>query len=137
MSTDLEKQFVAPRVEKISIFTSTKKKGDFRLCSNYTNIALIPPASKILLRIFQSQLATYTEKEISEEQAGFRKGRGTRDQIANIRWILERAMEYGKTVFVCFIDYSKAFDCIDHSRLWKALRGVGVPEHLIILIKGL
>jgi len=98
---------------------------------------LIPPASKILLRIFQSQLATYTEKEISEEQAGFRKGRGTRDQIANIRWILERAMEYGKTVFVCFIDYSKAFDCIDHSRLWKALRGVGVPEHLIILIKGL
>jgi hypothetical protein len=74
---------------------------------------------------------------MSEEQAGFRKGRGTRDQIANIRWILERALEYGKTIFMCFIDYSKAFDCVDHSRLWNTLRSMGVPEHLIVLIKSL
>jgi len=72
-----------------------------------------------------------------EEQAGFRKGRGTRDQIANIRWILERAIEYGKTIFICFIDYIKAFDCVDHSRLWNTLRSMGVPEHLIALIKSL
>jgi hypothetical protein len=72
---------------------------------------LIPHASKILLKIIQGRLATHIERETSEEQAGFRKGRGTRDQIANMRWIIERAMEYGKTVFMCFIDYSKPFDC--------------------------
>jgi hypothetical protein len=98
---------------------------------------LIPHASKILLRIIQGRLATYIEREISEEQARFRKGRGTRDHIANIRWILERAMEYGKTIFMCFIDYSKAFNCIDLSRLWNTLRSMGVPEHLIVLIKSL
>jgi RNA-binding protein YlmH len=90
-----------------------------------------------MLRIIQSRLATYIEREISEEQAGFRKGRGTRNQIANIRWILEKAMEYGKTIFMCFIDYSKAFDCIDHSRLLNTLRSMGVPENLIALIKSL
>jgi len=83
-------------VEKIFIFTSTEK-GDLRLCSNYRTIALIPHASKILLRIIQRRLATYIEREISEEQAGFRKSRGARDYITNIRWIIERAMEYGKT----------------------------------------
>jgi hypothetical protein len=72
-----------------------------------------------MLRIIQGRLATYIEREISEEQAGFIKGRGTRDQIANIRWILERAMEYGKTIFMCFIDIGKAFDCVAHSRLWN------------------
>jgi hypothetical protein len=78
---------------------------------------LIPHASNILLTIIQGKPATYITREISEEQAGFRKGRGTRDQIANIRWILESAMEYGTTIVMCFIDYSKAFDCVDHSRL--------------------
>jgi hypothetical protein len=72
---------------------------------------LIPHASKILLKILQGRLATDIEREMSEEQAGFRKGRGMRDQIANMRWIIKRAMEYGKIVFMCFIDYSKAFDC--------------------------
>ena len=85
MSTYLEKQFVAPGVENITIFTSTKKKRDLRLCSNCRIIALIPHASKVVLRIIPGRLATYTEREISEEQAGFRKGRGTRDQTANIR----------------------------------------------------
>jgi len=88
-------------------------------------------------RIIQGRLATYIEREISEEQAGFRKGSGMRNQIANIRWILERAMEYGRTIFMCFIDYCKAFDCVDHSRLWNTLRNMGVPEHLIALIKSL
>jgi hypothetical protein len=107
------------------------------LCSNYRTITFIPHARKIILRIIQGRLATYIEREISDEKAGFRKDRGTRDQIANIRWILERAMEYGKTVFMCFIDYSKAFDCVDHSRLWNTLRSMGVPARLIALIKSL
>jgi len=100
------------------------------LCSNYRIIALIPHASRILMRIIQGRLATYTEREISEEQAGFRRGRGTRDQTSNIRWILERAMEYGKTIFMCFVDYGKAFDCVDHSRLWNTLRSMGAPNTL-------
>jgi hypothetical protein len=87
-----------------SIFLPLPKKGDLRLCSNYRTIVLIPHASKILLKIIQGSLATYIEKEMSEEQAGFRKGRGMRDQIVNIKWILERATEYGRTVFMCFMD---------------------------------
>jgi len=126
-----------PQEWRRSIYLPLPKKGDLRLCTNYRTIALIPHASKILLKIIQSRLATYFEREMSEEQAGFRKGRGTRDQISNIRWILERAMEYGKIVFMCFIGYNKAFDCVDHRRLWNTLRSMGVPEHLIILIKSL
>jgi hypothetical protein len=98
---------------------------------------LIPHAGKILLKIIQDRLATYIKREMSKEQAGFRKGIGTRNQITNIRWILEREMEYSKTIFMCFTDYSKAFDCIDHSRLWNTLRSMGVPELLIVLIKSL
>ena len=104
-----------PQEWRRSLFLPLPKKGDIRLCSNYRTVALIPHGSKILLRIIQGRLATYIEREISEEQAGFRKGRGTRDQIANIRWILEITREYGKTILMCFIDYSKAFDCVDHS----------------------
>ena len=84
-----------------SLFLPLPKKSDLRLCSNYITIALIPHASKIMLRIIQGRLVIYMEMEISEEQAVFRKGNGTRDQIANIRWILERAMQYGKTIFMC------------------------------------
>jgi hypothetical protein len=89
-----------------------------------------------MLRIIQSSLATYVETEIPEERDGFRKGRGTRDQIANIMWILERAMGIWQNN-MCFIDYSKAFNSVDHSRLWNTLRSMGVPEHLIALIKSL
>jgi hypothetical protein len=74
---------------------------------------------------------------MAEEQAGFRKGKGTRDQIANMRWIIEKGTEYGKTIFICFIDYSKAFDCVDHSRLWDTLRSMGKPEHMTVLLKNL
>jgi len=86
---------------------------------------LNPHASKILVKIIQGRLATHMEREMSVEQAGFRKSRGTSDQIANIRFIIEKAMEYGKRKFMCFIDYSKAFDCVDHSRLRNTLRSMG------------
>jgi hypothetical protein len=126
-----------PQEWRRSLFLPLSKKGDLKLCSIYRNIALIPHTSKILLRIIQGRLATYIKREILEEQAGIRKGRGTRDQIANIRWILEITREYSKTILMCFIDYGKAFNCIDHSRLWNTLRSMGVPEHLIVLIKSL
>jgi len=126
-----------PQEWRRSLFLPLPKKRDLRLCSNYKTIALIPHANKILLRIIQGSLATYAEREISEQHAVVRKGTGTRDQIANIRWILERTMEYGKTIFMCFIDHSKAFDYVDHSRLWNTLRSMGLPEYLIVLIKGL
>jgi hypothetical protein len=116
VSTDWKSNFW-PQEWRRSLFLPLPKKGDLRLCSNYRTIVLIPHASKILLRIIQGRLATYIEREISEKQAGFRKGRGMRDQIAHIRWILERALEYGKTIFMCCIDYSKAFDYVDHSLL--------------------
>jgi hypothetical protein len=127
------KSNVWPQERRRSPFLPLPKKRDLRLCPNYRTIALIPHASKII----QGRLATYIEREISEEQAGFRKGRGTRNQTANIRWILESAMEYGKTIVMCFIDYSEAFNCVDRSRLWNTLGSVGVPEHLIVLIKSL
>ena len=113
-----------PQEWRRSLFLPLPRKGDLRLYSSYRTIALIPHASKILLRIIQGRLATYIEREISEEQAGFRRVRGMRDQTANIRWVLERAREYGNTVFMCFIDYSKAFFCVDHSQLWNTLRSM-------------
>ena len=94
------KSNMSPQEWRRTLFLPLPEKGELRLYSSYRTIALIPHASKILLRITEGRLATYTEKEISEEEAGFRKGRGTRDQVANIRWILERAMEYGKTIFM-------------------------------------
>ena len=99
---------------KRSVFVPIPKKGDARDCSNNRTIALISHASKVLLKIIQRRMEPYMEQELSQTQAGFRKGRGTRDQIANIRWIMETAREYQKDLYMCFIDYSKAFDCVDH-----------------------
>lgn len=106
-------------------------------CSNYTIIALISHTSKILLKIIQKRLEQYIEREMPSKQAGFRHGRGTRDQIANLRWILEKARERNKDIFLCFIDYQKAFDSVRHNRMWAALRNMGVPQHLTNLIRAL
>ena len=91
--------------------------------------------SKIRLKIIQKRLTPYIDREISIEPAGFIKGRGPRDQIANIRWRLEKVGEVKKEIYFCFIDYSKAFDCVDHNTMWFVVRKMGIPEHLIILIK--
>ena len=93
--------------------------------------------SKVMLKILQARLQQYMKRELPDVQAGFEKGRGTRDQIANIRWIVEKAREFQKNIYFCFIDYAKAFDCVDHSKLWKILKEMGIPDHLICLLSNL
>ena len=93
------------------------KKGNAKECSNYCTIALISHASKVMLKILQARLQQYVDCELPDVQAGFRKGRGTRDQIPNICWIMEKAREFQKNIYFCFIDYAKAFDCVDHNKL--------------------
>ena len=90
-----------------------------------------------MLKIFYAKLQHYANQELPDVQAGFRKGRGTRDQIANIRWIIEKAKEFQKNIYLYFINYAKAFGCVDHDKLWKALRQMGIPDHLTCLLRNL
>ena len=90
-----------------------------------------------MLKILQARLQQYVNHELPDVQAGFRKGRGTRDQIANICWIMEKAREFQKNIYFCFIDYAKAFDCVDHTKVWKILKEMGIPEHLTCLLRNL
>ena len=90
-------------------------------------------ASKVMLKILQARLQQYMKHELSDVQAGFRKGRGTSDQIGNIRWIIRKAREFQKSIYFCFIDYAKAFDCVHHNKLWKILKDMGIPDHLTCL----
>ena len=99
--------------------------------------ALISHPSKVTLKILQARLQQYVNCELPDVQAGFRKGRGTRDQIANIRGIMEKAREFQKNIYFCFIDYAKAFDCVDHNKLWKILKEMGIPDHLTCLLRNL
>ena len=108
----------------MSVFIPIPKKGNAKECSNYCTIALISHASKVMLKILQARLQQYVNEELPDIQAGFRKGRGTRDQTANIRWIIEKAREFQKNIYCCFIDYVKVFDCVDHNKLWKILMQV-------------
>ena len=111
MPANLENSAVATGLEKVS-FHSNPKKGNARECSNYCTIAHISHTSKLMLKILQARLQQYMNRELLDVQAGFRKGRGTRDQIANIRWIIEKAREFQKIIYFCFINYTKAFDCV-------------------------
>ena len=111
-----------PQDWKRSVFIPTSKKGNAKECSNYRTSALISHASKVMLKILQARLQQYVNRELPDVQAGFRKGRGTRDQIANIWWIIKKAREFQKSIYFCFIDYAKAFGCVDHNKLWKILR---------------
>ena len=131
MSAILENSAVATGLEKISFHSNPKE------CSNYCTIALISHASKVMLKILQARLQQYVNHKIPDVQAGFRKGRGTRDQIANIRWIIQNAREFQKDVCFCFIDYAKAFGCVDHNKLWKILKEMGIPDHLTCLLRNL
>ena len=120
---------------KRSVFILIPKKGNAKECSNYHTIALISHASKVMLKILQGGLQQYVNHELPDVQAGFRKGRGIRDQIANIHQIMEKAREFQKNI--CFIDYTKTFDCMDHNTLWKFLKEMGVPDHLTCLLRNL
>ena len=115
---------------KRSVFHSSPKKGNVKECSSYLTIALDSHASKVMLKILQARLQQYMNHELPDVQAGFRKGRGTRDQISNICWIMEKAREFQKNIYFCFIDYAEAFDCVDHNQLRKILREMGIPNHL-------
>ena len=102
-----------PQDWKRSVFIPIPEKGNAKECSNYCTIALISHTSKIMLKILQARLQQYVNRELPDVQAGFRKGRGTRDQVANIHWIIEKARELWKNIYFCFIDYAKVFDCVD------------------------
>ena len=112
-----------------SLFIPILKKDNAKEYSNYHAIALISHASKVKLTILQARFQQYMNHELPDVQAGFRKGRGTRDQIANIPWIIKKAREFQKNIYFCFIDYAKAFDCVDHNKLWKILKEMGIPDH--------
>ena len=136
MPANLENSAVATGLEK-SVFIPIPKKGNAKECSNHHTVALISHASKVTLKILQARLQQYVNCELPDVQAGFWKSRGTRDQIANICWIMEKAREFQKNIYFCFIDYAKAFDCMDHNKLWKILKEMGIPDHLTCLLRNL
>ena len=124
MPANLENLAVATGLEKIS-FHSNPKERQCKECSNYCTIALISHASKVMLKILQARLQQFVNRELPDVQAGFRKGRGTRDQIANICWIMGKTNKFQKNIYFCFIDYANAFDCVHHKKLWKILKRDG------------
>ena len=126
-----------PQDWKRSVFIPIPKKGNGKECSNYRTIALISHASKVMLKILQARLQQYVNGELPEVQAGFRKGRRTRDQIANIHWITEKARKFQKNIYFCFIAYGKAFYCVDYKKLWEILKETGIPDHLTCLLRNL
>ena len=126
-----------PQDWKRSVFIPIPKKDNAKECSNYCTIALILHASKVMLKILQARLQQYMNCEFPDVQAGFRKGRGTKDQIENICWIIERAREFQKNIYFCFIDYAKIFDCVDHNKVWKILQEMGISDHLTCLLRNL
>ena len=115
-----------PQEWKKSVFIPIPKKSNAKECSNYRTIAFISHASKVMLKILHAKLQEHVNQELPDVQAGFRKGRGIRAQMANICWVIEKAREFQKNV--CFIDYAKAFDCVDHNKLWKILKEMGIPD---------
>ena len=122
---------------KRSVFIPSPKKGNAKECLNYHTIALISHTTKVMLKFLQARLQQYVNHELPDVQAGFRKGRGTRDQIANIFWIIKKAREFQKNICFCFIDYAKAFDSVNHSKLWKILKEMGIPDHLTWFLRNL
>ena len=130
-----------PQDWKRSVFIPTPKKGNAKECSNYHIIALISHyftnVSEVMLKILQGRLQQYMNCELPDVQAGFRNGRGTRGQILNIRWIIKKARDFQENIYFCFVDYTKAFGCVDHNKLWKILKEMGIPDHLTCLLRNL
>ena len=122
-----------PQDWKRSVFIPIPKKGNAKKCSNCHTIALISHTSKVMLQVLQAILQKYINHGLLDVQVGFRKGRRTRDQIANIRYIIEKARGFLKHIHFCFIDYTKACNCVNHFKLWKILQEMGIPDHLTCL----
>ena len=123
-------------MEKVSFHHNPKERQCqrmFKLPHSCTH----PTASKVMLKILQARLQQYVNHELPDVQDGFRKGRGTRDQSANIHWIIEKARECQKNIYFCFTDYTTVFDCVDHNELWKLLQEMGIPDHLTCLLSNL
>ena len=133
---NLEKSAVATGLER-SVCILIPKKGSAKECTNYCTVALFSHTSKVILKILQARLQHYMNCEFPDVQAGFGKGRGTRDQVANIHWIIEKARGFQKNIYFCFIDYAKAFDCVDHKKLWKILKEMEIPDHLTCPLRNL
>ena len=126
-----------PQDWKRSVVIPIPKKDNAKECSNHHTIALISHASKVMLKILQARFQQYMTSELPDVQAGFRKGRGTRDQIANIHWTIERARKFQKSIYFCFIDYAKVFDCVDHNKQWKILKEMVIPDYLTCFLRNL
>ena len=135
MSATLEDPAEATGLEKANPHPSSQEET--KGCASHQTTALISHASKIMLKILHAKFRHYVNQELLDVQAGFKKGRGARDQIANICWIIEKARKFQKNIYLCFIDYAKAFGLVDHNKLWKALKEVGVPHHLTCLLRNL
>ena len=135
MPANLENSAVATGLEKVSFHSNPKERQFQRMLKLLHNCTHL--ASKVLLKILQARLQQYVNRELPDVQAGFRKGRRTSDEIANICWIIEKAREFQKNIYFFFIDYTKAFDCVDHKKLWKILKEMGIPDHLICLLRNL
>ena len=126
-----------PQEWKSSVFIPIPKKGNAKECSNYCTVALISQANKVMLKNLQLRFQQYISWELPDVQATFRKGQGTRDQMANICWIIKKARVFQKNIYFCFVDYTNAFDCVDHDKLWKILKEMGIPDHLTHLLLNL
>ena len=136
MSANLEYSAVATGPEKVS-FHSNPKESNAKKCSNYHTIVLISHSSKVMLKILQVRLQQYVNYELPDVQIGFRKGRGSRDQIANMCWVIKKAREFQENIYFYSIDYAKAFNSVDHNKLQKILKEMGIPDHLTCLLRNL
>ena len=136
MPENLENSAVATGLEGVSVHSNPKERKCQRMLKLPHNCT-ISHASKVMLKILQARIQQYVNRELPVVQVGFRKGRGTRDQIANIHWIIEKAREFQKKIYFCFIHYTKAFDCTDHNKLWQILKEMGIPDHLTCLVRNL
>ena len=127
---------MAIEVEKVSLHSNCKE-WQCQECPNHCTIALIAHASKVVLKNLQDRLQQYVNHGLPDVQAGFRKGRETRDQTSIIHWLIEKTREFQKNIYFCFIDYAKAFDCVDHNKLWNILQEMGISDHLTCLLRNL
>ena len=132
MPANLENSAVATGLEKVSFHSNPKERQCQRMLKLLHNCTHLT-CSKVMLRILQARFQQYLNRELPDVQAGFRKGRGTRDQIANKYWIIKKARGFQKNTYFCFIDYAKVFDCVDHNKLWKILKEMEIPDHLTCL----